>query len=422
MRRVSLVLLVIGLLASGSVFSLATAGLVSDAYRDFEAGNLARTDFRGFYFGAETITSENHSLTYDRESMIRGILAAANLDESQFPEEKRSWLVYYNPPAFLLALSPLTLLERSDAYLVSIAVNLVVAAVLAYCLGKMLSWRQPHSTLLILAMFSFLPTYSTIYHSQPTLFVALILAAAFLASERGRGIVGCILLSFAVAKPHWMVLSGVSLLRNRPRLFTPLIAAFGVVTFLPFVFLGSRVLLEYVDLLQGRSAVDLETEPFASRLLNWSGFFTHLTGSGQPIAAVMASLLTMVLFGVVLRRGDRHLTWAAAILTTVLVTPHLHPQDWVAALPGAAFLLSRPMNSRNLAVTSGLLLVVFWGVNAAGFVGVLHFAHTTIIPWAVPAAFALLIWCAALPIIEDRQTDTRRRHSTVPNAESLSIA
>jgi hypothetical protein len=378
----------------GVIFSAATVKLISNAYQDFENGKIGDTDFRGFYFGAETLLSDNYSATYERDSIIIGVLGATNIDTSEFTADKQTWLIYYNPPAFLLMMAPLTLLERSQAFLVGVAANVLITAGLALLLGRALGWRRQESAFLVLALLSFLPTYASIYHVQPTLLIALAMLAAFMALEGGKRVLVGALLSVAVLKPHWVVLCGGAALRNSPPVVAPLFAACSLMAFLPFLILGLDVLLDYKDLLLHRGATDLEEGAFASRNVNWSGFFADITGSAQPLAALVASLLTVVAFACVLLNGDRSLSWAAAIFTTVLVVPHLHSQDWVMAVPAAAILLMRPMRPRARAFTLILLLAGYLGVNASGIEG------RTAILWAVPCAFFLVLWCAALPVVE----------------------
>jgi Glycosyltransferase family 87 len=394
-------LLLFGLL----VFFIFAVGIslsqASNAYSDFKEGKLGWTDFRVFYSEAQTIVSDQRALTYDEHSREQAILAEVGLQPSQVAKDDEVLFFGYNPPIFFVALSPLTLFDQPTAYLIGIAANCVVAVLLAVYLGKVLRWRQPQSTLLILALLGFAPTAYTIYHGQPTLFIALILLAAFYAAERGRGLLASFLISLATVKPQWVVLVAFAMLRHRPRLLKPLFVFGSLVTFLPFVFLGPGALSDFFELLTSRAGIDLQNASEAARILNWSTFLTAVTGSSQPLATTMASLLTLAVFLVVWRRGDRHLTWAAAIFATAIATPHVSPQDWVITIAAAAILLSRPMSSSSMAVTFALLLVAYLGVNLLTFSQTRPYSQL-----AVPASFALIVWCAALPYVEERVART----------------
>jgi hypothetical protein len=76
-------------------------------------------------------------------------------------------------------------------------------------------------------------------------------------------------------------------------------------------------------------------------VISWSGFFRGLTSGPVPIAWLVMSALTLVLFILLLRYGDFELLPLGAALAMLLVVPHSHPQDWILLAPGAAFLLRR---------------------------------------------------------------------------------
>src|SRR5581483_5390222 len=112
---------------------------------------------------AELISSGDRAHVYDKREMVRRMLMTQGYTAGQIPADldpdspQYQWYRYYNPPAYLFALAPLTLLDARSAYLVTVGINILLAAILALMLGMVLRWRQPHSSLLIAGLFAFNP-------------------------------------------------------------------------------------------------------------------------------------------------------------------------------------------------------------------------------------------------------------------------
>jgi hypothetical protein len=272
---------------------------------------------------------------------------------------------------------------------------------------------QPLGLFVAVGILAYLPVHSTIMHAQPNILVAVALAAGFLAAEGNKVIVASLLLAFASAKPQWSVLPGLAFLRNRPTALPYLAVIGGILLLAPFLLLGAGVILDYIRLVTGRAGVDTTEAHYSTLLVNWLGFFRASTGSPQPVLGMIASLVTLAVFGMVLRRGERDLTWAAAIFTTLIVSPHVHGSEWALAIPGAALLLRRPMGRPMIATTVFLLLLVHTGATAANIADTSVYLGGRFIYWAVPAAFSVVVWCAILPFLEGRLSVMTRHHIAI---------
>jgi hypothetical protein len=415
-HRTAVLIVFCAFATSGVVFAVSAAEEARDAYLDMQRGEPTGSDFAMLYTGALNLGSAPDRV-YERDTIVQTIAETYGLGGLQLPEDLRGWLRYYNPPFFLFLISPLTLLDLHIAYLVSIAINVVLLGILVYLLGGMLKWKQPHTTLIAASVPAFVPVYSAIVHSQPNVLIAVLLACGYIASQSGKTLLASTLLVFAAAKPQWVILPGSALLRRHWRAILPLTLTSVALVLLPFALMGGGALVDYIDLVTNRIGIDLDDHRYMAGLHNWSGFLYALTGSPQPAATLLLSVLTVGLFVVVLTRGDHDLTWVAAILTTIVVAPHSHGHEWVGALVAAAILLRRPMAPAAFTVTLGLLVAVHTGAGASAL------AHDVVrdggrfIFWCVPAAFGLIVLCAALSVVEGRLArDLEGRPSPLSNA------
>jgi hypothetical protein len=180
----------------------------------------------------------------------------------------------------------------------------------------------------------------------------------------------------------------------------PLAFLGAVLLLAPFALLGGGALFDYVHLVLGRGGDDLAEADYASHVLSWPGFMVALTGSLQPIAATVLSLFTLGLLALVLRHGDRFLTWPASLIAVLAVVPHSHPQDWMLTVPAAAILLARPMHSSARAVTVAVLALTFLAVNSWMFSSGIVYDGGRAFYAPTPMVLVLLTWLVALPALE----------------------
>lgn len=261
-------------LALGGLFVWKAVDLVPENYRNVRDEYSITTppfipnnDFSMFYAGSRLITSSERAHTYEKERQVREILEVRALDPAEVPpgETWVNWLRYYNPPLYLIAASPMTLLDVRTAYLVAASVNIGLGVVLALVAGAVVGWRFPQWPLLALAIPAFEPVYFALFHGQPSILIAVLILAAFLTIERGRRVAGAVFLTLVGIKPQYLVLPAFSALKHNLRLVAPLVAAGIVLLLLPFAWVGLGGLQDYVSLTLGRGSEDLNDPLTAPR-------------------------------------------------------------------------------------------------------------------------------------------------------------
>ena len=400
---IGVVSLVIGFWSLSVV--LGTVNAVRDSYHGMKQDVTVKNDFPMFYAGTENVVSADRGQTYNKQFIIDSILGQWSDPESETAQGLVPLLRYYNPPFYLLALSPLTLLDMHTAFLVIVLINAVLLGVLLVLVGVALQWRKVPTFLISLATIGFVGVPTAIYNGQPTILIAILVMAAYLLMHRGRSTLAAMLLAVCAAKPHLAVAAALPVLRQKPQTVVPLAMFAAALTLVPFALLGFGALMDYVSLIFGRGGDDLADSNYTYRVLSWPGFFAALTGSSQPLAAIAMSLITLGLLVIVLREGDRFLIWPASMMALLSVLPHSHAQDWLIAVPAVVILLLRPMDATARAVTIGLLAIGYVAINSwlfevevAGDGGRAFYA---------PAPFVLLLlgWLAALPVLERRSAN-----------------
>jgi hypothetical protein len=203
------------------------------------------------------------------------------------------------------------------------------------------------------------------------------------------------MVALAGVKPQWLVLPAVSLFRTRPRgVFA--FAATTALMLLPFLTIGVKGTADYIHLVRARGQGDIHDDGFAEAILSWSGFFRAYAGSVRPEAWAAFSLLTLLAYLPIWAAGKADLLPLAAVLVTLLVGPHSHPQDWLLIAPTACFLM-RNQSGARLWVSGSLLLSIWWSLNHwSGLAG-----SETAVYWPTLAAFATLLWVWALAVEAD---------------------
>jgi len=400
---IGLLLLLIGgfLLREGLIQVRRGAEAIERTYSARGVPKLPGNDFPMFFAGASAAASSERARLYDPEVVVKGILHAQGYAADAIPPQpdpdapEYQWLRYYNPPAYLLAFSPLTFLDVRTAYLVALGINLGLLAALVAAIGQILRWRQPHSTLLVLALLAFVPVYFALHHAQPTVLIALLVSLGYLALRSGRRYLGGALLALTGVKPHWLLTIAAGL-KDRQALIV-LVASAAAFICLPFLFVGPEAAFDWVRLMLGRGSGDVQQEGYGSALMGWAGFVHAITGQPQAWLWLPPSLLTLALFAAVWLRGSGPgVTLAAAILAGLLAVPHSLPQDWMLVVPVAAILLSLRWTPLGFAGICAGLLGILAGANDWLEAQRAVDEQGSAVLWVTLAAFALLLWLALL--------------------------
>ena len=365
-----------------------------------EAPLLPFTDFEMFFAGATLARSNNRENLYDKPTIVRQILIARGYRFAEIPDPidtqspEHIWLRYYNPPAYLFAWAPATFLSVRDAYVFAVGLNVVLLGALAVLLGFVLRWRLPHTVIVLLGLFGFSPVYFTLHHGQPSILIAGLLAAGYIALRRGRPLWAGLLLSLTGVKPH-LLMPSVPLMKRRD-LIVPFFGGCILFLALPFIILGPGAVIDYIKLVLDRGDGDLTNSTYGEALLSWSGFWRALTGEPQPLLWLLSSIATLGVYARVWLRSNAAVTLAAAIPAFLLIVPHSHPQDWTLMATAAALLLSLRWSPLALAGIGVLLLGVFVGANEWIHATRAVDRGETQIYWVSLAAAGLLGWLALL--------------------------
>ena len=359
-------------------------------------------DITVFYTAGRVITSDERSGLYNDEYFIPEVFATQGWQRGDLLAGSGAWSKFYNPPIFALLLSPLSLLDVHTAYMVVLGINIGAGVLLILLLGRILRWQQPASLLLGLGLFAYTPLYFVFQHAQPSLLLAVVLAASFILSESGAYRRSAFLLAFAGIKPQWLVLPALVVAqRHRAALLWSAGAALLIIV-LPFLLVGASSAGDYLALVLERGSGDIANQQFSSASLSWSGFLRALTGEPQPVLWVLLAVITLAVFVFVCLNGDSRLSASAAILTTLLVVPHSHPQDWVVVIVAGAIALSRNGPVMSQIVTGLCLVGVFFGANHWPAESYEVSLDRETVYWITPAGAALLAWLFLQPLAEAR--------------------
>lgn len=408
------------------LFTWQAFSLISDfshrIHRDYHWDGPPKlpNDFPMFYAGAQVLTSGEHTSAYQRSVMVEAIGRVQGYETPSRIEQEwfGDWMRYYNPPGFLIAISPLTLLDLHTAYLVAFGLNLVVVAAFLAAIAYLCRHTPALALVLGVALVGFTPLYFALSNGQPTIAITLFLALALLAAEAGRRNLAAVLFALVGAKPQFLILPGLALVRRWPVMAVPLAIAGLLIVLLPFAWIGAGGVLDYARIVLDRGSTDMSREEFSRALVNWTGFFQAATGGVPTTLVMLASAGTLLAFALVLRHGDIRLTFAAALLTTLLVVPHVHVQDWLVAIVAAAAVLSRPSNRPFTAGAALGFLGVYAGANTWEAAHAATSDGTPTLYLSVPSAFFLILWFAAAPLLESTTAPSTvpRTHRTVPAA------
>ncbi len=320
-------------------------------------------DVTVFYTAGQVIASDDRSRLYDPDYFIPQVFDTQGWQRGDPLAGSGAWSKFYNPPFFALLLSPLSLFELHTAYLIVVGVNIAAGVLLIYLMGRILHWRQPATILLALGLFSFTPLYFVFQHAQPSLLLAVVLAASFVFMEAGHYRPSALMLVLAGLKPQWLALPTLVLVaRDRRALLWIAVSAF-VVIGLPFLLVGWRGMGDYLNIVLDRGSGDISDQNFSSAILSWSGFLRAMTGQPQPVLWGVMAAVTLLTFVYLCLNGDHKLTAAGSIVATLLVIPHSHPQDWVVIAVVGAIALSRNAPLLSNLGTSVCLLAIYFAAN-----------------------------------------------------------
>lgn len=297
------------------------------------------TDLRIFMTGVEMVRSGQGHQLY-------GFSAQQAVQHRLYPETRTAGLLPFNHLAYeLLFYWPLSWLPYRTALITWAAVNLGLVFLIARLMRPYTEGlRQATGSPLALCLLAFYPLVYVFGEGQDSLLFLLLVVASLRCADAGRGFWAGFALALAFFKFHLVLLIAffVFLLRREWRGLAGVAAGGILVAFVSLALAGPSLALDYLAMLRKQE----EMTPWGfipwfmpnlRGLLQW-GLAPWLDiGSILPLIFLLSAALVVVSAWIVVRCRAHHdatLLYAVAILTTLLVSYHLHMQDLsLAALP-----------------------------------------------------------------------------------------
>lgn len=328
-----------------------------------------RTDFLNLYVGANLALHGHFRDLYDfsvQSVVSRGLVPDL---ASVFP--------FVRPPFYAVALAPIALLPFHQAFVVWIAIQILLLAA-CWCWA----WRTFGPDSLVWTSL-FLPTALGIASGQDCVVILAIFCAAWEAYRRKRETLAGVLLGLTLIKFHLFLLLPLALLtRRRYRMFAGYSGVGAVLAMGSLALCGMEGLRAYAALLTRKDLATLSPSP--ERMLGIHAFLANI-GIDSLFATVL--LAVAVIFLVVRSAWSDPDDWRwfwAAVAGSLLISPHTYPYDGaVLLIPGLlAVFHGETATLRILGAT--MLLPLLYGLNLAGA------------PYSAIPSLALIAFFAAL--------------------------
>lgn len=248
-------------------------------------------------------------------------------------------LAFLNPPFVALMLAPLTLLSLESAYLVWVALNLVLLSLLCWQLVAAMGLATAQVKLRALIMcVTFVPTMVTIMQGQLSFWLALSLLLGWRALRCGHDMSGGLCLSLLLVKPQLVVIPALILAWKRRFVALSGLGLGGVVFLICSLWLvGPDGLRGYWRMLQAATGWGDAYGMHPQAMHTWRGFLHLLLGTDSAADVQVWWLLGVAgLLGLLIWtwRGNWaaptprfDLQWAVLIIVALLVSPHANLHD-----------------------------------------------------------------------------------------------
>src|ERR1035438_6678580 len=323
------------------------------------------TDLRIFMTGVDMVKAGQGSQLYRFDAQQK---AQVKL----YPETRTSGLLPFNHLAYeLLFYWPLSGLSYHTALLVWALVNLGLLFLIAWLLAP---YRRTltRTTQIPLALF-FLAFYPVIYalgEGQDSLIFLLLLILSLRSMDKGWTFVAGLLLALACFKFHLAlgIAFFVLVLRGKWRGLAGFISGGAVVGGISLALVGPAIFHDYPAMLRSQEV----TTPWGfvpwfmpnlRGLLQWALARWLDAGLILPVVLISSAIIGLVAAWLVLTRWlsenrsrsqeDESTIYAVAVVTTLLISYHLHMQDLTLALLPMVVLAERALGEWQGRVTIG---------------------------------------------------------------------
>jgi alpha-1,2-mannosyltransferase len=377
--------LLLGKLAGAAVWlawlvSLALGGWTQDA-----TGHRAGADHVQYYVVGRLVTEGGGHLIYDVPTMTA-------LQRDVGGPQWEGVLPFRYPPFYALCFAPTSRLPYMASWLVWTALSLLALVFAARALGvedtgRWLPWGL-----------CFYPVFAAVSFGQNSLFSLAFLAATFALARRGRPFLAGMVAGLLLFKPQLLVGVGLLWTLDVRRSWRALlgIATTGCLllgvtaAFIPEA--GRRFVEDFGSILRMHSAAAMHqlysTQGFWLLLLPDHADAAKLLGTATSLLGVVA-----LVFAWRRHRDDLSITFAAAVLLTLWISPYAMVYDWSILLVPATLLWQHVPAERP---RWRVLFAALWLVSFVS--GPLVRAQLAVMPFAVQisvpvlAAVAMAAW------------------------------
>ena len=340
------------------VFCLVSIGVSGrQAFWCFSHGPMF-ADLRIFTTGMEMVRSGQRHQLYNYDAQQRAQVGL-------YPETRTDGLLPFNHPAFeLLYYWPISGLSYRTAFLVWAFANLGLVFLIAWLLALMLpTLRQATGIPLALFLLAFYPTIYVCGEGQDSILFMLLLVLSLCSMKGGRAFLAGFLLALACFKFHFVLLIAffVLCLRGKWRGLAGFVSGGALVGGISLAIVGRAMIHDYPAMLRTQN----EMTPWGFTpwfmpnlrgILEWGlGPWLDI-GLIRPVIFMGSAIVGVVAAWLVLRnrvQKDEGLIYSVAILTTILVSYHLHMQDLTMVLLPMLVLAERAMRDWSLRGADG---------------------------------------------------------------------
>jgi hypothetical protein len=297
-----------------------------------------------FYAGASIVAHGDGPHLYDRNTQGPILQALSGLHPSEY---------FLHPPFFAVALTPLALLPLSKAYVVWLALNAGLIAVLGWLFTEAIPMVRSHRILGMLG-FGFFPILNALTLGQDSILLLALLTGSYILQQRDRPVCSGLVLSLLAIKfQYFVILSALLFLSGKRRMMLGALIGSSVLLAISIAVVGPQGMVKYFALLHAVSAnADGSLRPYL--MINWRGFLAGLGSASTPAFVIGEILLLLLGCACARSRGDDRLKFAAMIAVAIIAAPYAHFADAAMLLLPMLFSLDR--SDRLLLASASLFM------------------------------------------------------------------
>jgi hypothetical protein len=270
-----------------------------------------------------------------------------------YPETRTSGLLPFNHLAYeLLFYWPVSTLSYRMALLVWALGNVAIIFLIAWLLTPYSrALTQVAGTPLVLYLLAFYPVMYVLGEGQDSLIFLLLLVLSLRSMDNGRTFLAGFLIALACFKFHLAlaIVFFVLFLRGKWRGLAGFVTGGTLVGGISLALVGPAIIHDYPAMLRRQ---DVMTPwgfipwfmPNLRGFLQWALAPWLDVGAILPVVLISSAVVGVVATWFVLRnraKNDESMAYAVAILTTILISYHLHMQDLTMALLPMLVLVER---------------------------------------------------------------------------------